>query len=458
MTPKSQERGQALVIIALAAVGLFAFAALAIDGTRVFSDRRHAQNAADTAVLAAALAKTRGEDYSAAALTRAASNGFESGTGSIEVHLCSEAGLNPLCEGLPAGADPAEFIQVVIRTVTPTTFARILGRDQVPTVVSAVARTQTGGSTTTQAGAALVALAPTGTGVGGQGNINLDINNSGIFSNSSDSCSLNTGGNIAMSVDTSYDVVGGHCRIGNVQVNGPVQAASQVPYPPAIDLPAPSIACSGPGSFVQNGFDYAFSPGTFSGLNINTVGTVTFAPGNYCFQGSVNISGNANVNASGVNFLVTAGDFQINGNSRLTCDRVLVHINGGSGFRFNGNATNTCSGITFYASTGDVSWNGTVGNAFSAPTDGPYARVLIYMPYGNTSPLAINGNSGNRLTGSIIAVSSNITLNGNSGTTGLRTAITGYTITLNGNSNTTINYVPEEQYLPPKSTTIELTK
>ena len=46
-----KERGQALVIIALAAVVLFGFAALSIDGSRVFSDRRHAQNAADTSVL-----------------------------------------------------------------------------------------------------------------------------------------------------------------------------------------------------------------------------------------------------------------------------------------------------------------------------------------------------------------------------------------------------------------------
>ncbi len=63
MYHKKSEKGQALVIIALAAVGLFAFTALAIDGSRVFSDRRHAQNAADTAVLAAALAKIRTPDY-----------------------------------------------------------------------------------------------------------------------------------------------------------------------------------------------------------------------------------------------------------------------------------------------------------------------------------------------------------------------------------------------------------
>ena len=61
------ERGQALVLIALAAIGLFGITGLAIDGSAKFSDRRHAQNAADTAVLAAALAK-------ATALTNGLSN------------------------------------------------------------------------------------------------------------------------------------------------------------------------------------------------------------------------------------------------------------------------------------------------------------------------------------------------------------------------------------------------
>src|SRR5258705_13459829 len=58
MKPKLlTERGQALILIALAAIGLFGIAGLVIDGGAKFSDRRHAQNAADTASLAAALAK-----------------------------------------------------------------------------------------------------------------------------------------------------------------------------------------------------------------------------------------------------------------------------------------------------------------------------------------------------------------------------------------------------------------
>jgi uncharacterized membrane protein len=53
----STPRGQALILIAFAATGLFAVTGLAIDGGAKFSDRRHAQNAADAAALAAALEK-----------------------------------------------------------------------------------------------------------------------------------------------------------------------------------------------------------------------------------------------------------------------------------------------------------------------------------------------------------------------------------------------------------------
>ena len=48
----SSEQGQVLVIIVLSLVVLFGFAALAIDGGMIYSDRRHAQNASDAASLA----------------------------------------------------------------------------------------------------------------------------------------------------------------------------------------------------------------------------------------------------------------------------------------------------------------------------------------------------------------------------------------------------------------------
>ena len=73
MIIKAKEKGQALILIALAAIGLFAFGALAIDGSRAYSDKRHAQNAADTAALAGALAYSRASDINTVAQARATS-------------------------------------------------------------------------------------------------------------------------------------------------------------------------------------------------------------------------------------------------------------------------------------------------------------------------------------------------------------------------------------------------
>jgi Flp pilus assembly protein TadG len=49
---QNSERGQAIVLLVVSLVVLLGFTALAIDGGMVYSDRRHAQNAADTASLA----------------------------------------------------------------------------------------------------------------------------------------------------------------------------------------------------------------------------------------------------------------------------------------------------------------------------------------------------------------------------------------------------------------------
>ena len=107
MIIKASEKGQALILITLAAIGLFAFAALAIDGSIAFSDKRHAQNAADTSALAGALARVRSQDLNTAinaARARASSNGYNNDgtTNVVEVYLCSDT--NATCTALPASA------------------------------------------------------------------------------------------------------------------------------------------------------------------------------------------------------------------------------------------------------------------------------------------------------------------------------------------------------------------
>jgi hypothetical protein len=101
----SSQRGQALILIALAAIGLFGIAGLAIDGSAKFSDRRHAQNAADSAALAGALAMARSDpQWELEALNRALENGYD------DNHLSNEVEVyNPPITGIYADCSDVHF-------------------------------------------------------------------------------------------------------------------------------------------------------------------------------------------------------------------------------------------------------------------------------------------------------------------------------------------------------------
>jgi Flp pilus assembly protein TadG len=200
------ERGQALILIALAAVGLFGFTALAIDGSRKFSDRRHSQNAADAAALAAALASSRGADdtsSSTTATTVATTNGYDGGaTNDVTVIFTdTPAGL---CPPNTTGKD----ITVNIDSVIPTTFARVVNVNQMTNKVSATARECGSFIGPPFEGNAIVALAPAGKGFDGTGTPDWLITGGGIFSNSADGNAAYCNGSAGI-ITPSVSVVGG---------------------------------------------------------------------------------------------------------------------------------------------------------------------------------------------------------------------------------------------------------
>lgn len=88
VAPRSRqepERGQLLVIFALALVALVGMVGLIIDGGDTFLQRRDEQNVADAAAMAAGYAYVNSQDPTAAAQTLASSNGYTSGTNNTTV-------------------------------------------------------------------------------------------------------------------------------------------------------------------------------------------------------------------------------------------------------------------------------------------------------------------------------------------------------------------------------------
>src|SRR5689334_16492370 len=162
MKQERHERGQALIMVSVAAIVLFGFAALAIDGSRKFSDRRHSQNAADAAAMAAALASSRGSsdaDSQTKAIAVTTENGYDGGANS-DITVTITASPAGVCPPDTEGKD----IKVDIVSTIGTTFARVLHWNQLQNNVSATARECGSFIGPPFNGNAVVALAPTGRG------------------------------------------------------------------------------------------------------------------------------------------------------------------------------------------------------------------------------------------------------------------------------------------------------
>lgn len=393
------EKGQALILIALAAIGLFGFAALAIDGSAAFSDRANAQNAADTAVLAAGLTKVRGGDWVQSGLARAATNGYQNdGQSSIVYVNCPPAG------GPYAGN--AEYVEVIIDSTIQTTFGRVVGVEQVHNRVEAIAHVEPSRTAPLYSGAAMVALKPNGRGAfRSHGTNETSVIGSGIFVNSNDSCAFEQVGNSDLDTLAGIRIVGGACLHGSVTpANAVTPGTTPVPYPPE-NLP-PEPTCDR--NAIQNGT--RLSPGNWSGT-FPPRGVTQLQPGIYCVDGM----------------------FMVNAHDVLTGDGVLI-----------------------YMRSGNVHWDGHAQVNLTAPTSGPYAGLLLYLPMNNDEGVIINGNSDSSFVGTFLAPASDIQVNGTSGVTGYHSQIIGYTIDLIGTADMRIEYNQNENLIVPHPARLEL--
>src|SRR5690349_251518 len=300
MKPKLfTQRGQALIVIALAAVGLFAIVGLAIDGSAKFSDRRHAQNAADTAALAGALAKaeTEKEIISGASLTdtpvacpdaspsdvcsailaaakaRATENGYDGDLvrSVVGVYRPPTSGIYSDCSNVHF--DCNDYVQVIIDSNVDTFFARVIGINQIHNHVEAVASTISENNNFNFGGNAVVALSPTGCALTAIGGSQVTIDGGGLYSNSDDATCSFHGGTCASLLDINNDdgTQGSVTTVGGYTVNsGCAPDAQMVPggskqisFPPPYDEISEPAECSTPGGKSSTSTTTTLTPGYF---------------------------------------------------------------------------------------------------------------------------------------------------------------------------------------------------
>jgi Flp pilus assembly protein TadG len=335
------EKAQSLLLIAVAMLALLGLTAIAIDGGNVYRDRRQAQNAADNAALAAALAITQNQDWQQAASTRASQNGYlNDGVRSVvEVYY-------PPVEGPYAGN--TEYVQVIITSHVSTYFASIVGVSQLTNRVQAVARARPPQALFN--GNAVVGLAPTACkAVEFQGNAQMTITGNGLFVNSNCSCNqtaafFNNSGAGTLHVPYIQSVGCVKYKDGAVDAGNIQTGVSPLPYPPSWLPPIP--AC-----------DY-----TWNSLS----GSRSLQPGVHCVNGNFTINANDVLTGNGVT-IVVYGAVRWNGGtvtlsapaSGPTAGLLLyLPITNNNSITFNGNASWDIRG-TILAPASDITINGT---------------------------------------------------------------------------------------------------
>jgi len=435
------ERGQALILITLAAIGLFAAAGLAIDGSAKFSDRRHAQNAADTAALAGALelARNRTGNWTNVARDVAGKNGYDGMlvTNQVWVYFCDERDSTTSPVDCGPYKTSHDYIQVVVYTNVDTYFARVIGINQTHNTVQAVALARKEEPLGNGAMISSYDPDPSCGGAGGSGggslvvsgSSTLNLNGGGFFLNSDETCGykapncpdLNLTGGAAINSVAAIDNID--------QKEGPSPSCPYAPVsehlnadpiiiPDDVDMPEEPAECGQLATsrnipvgsdtwYITPGYYADFPQANINGDIVGTKQHIIMDPGIYCVGKSIHWSGNTFKSldgTSGVTIYLKQGfDFDLSINSPIT----LKATHSGSqydGYLIIQNGTHT--------DIGSCTING-----------GAYLEIegTIYTPY---CDITVNG--------------------GSEPTAKINAQLIGWDIKLDGNNTINFNYDPSK--------------
>ena len=382
---RRDRRGSVTVIMAFVAMALIGFAALAIDVGSWQAARSKMQGAADQAAFAAGFAIANGTSAAKQeALGVAAAHGFVNGAGGVVVTVAvppTSSSYSATANGIQVTlSQPQEgFLSGPFLSASPT--------------VSVTAIAVPG-----QAGACVMALASTGSGITGSGTYGISVPNCNVYVNSASSCDVLLSGSLSI---TGYDVYLGEstqtgCTSGTAKVSATDKlklSASPAadPYASRV-IPTPSSQCTTVNTSPSN---ITLNPGTYcSTLVLSGTKTITLSPGVYIFnKASLIASGTIKINGSGVTLVFTSSTG---------------------------------------ASYGGITASGTLNLNLTPMTTGPTAGMVIWLDKKGAVGLTLSGTDSLAITGAVYAPGSAVTWSGNAGSS--CTQLIASTITFSGAS------------------------
>ena len=312
--------GSSLIYFTLLMPIFIGLAGLATEGALLFYNHRSVQSAADAAAYSAAISYSL-DNSIANATTQAqaivAQYGFVVGTGNGQANVVATVDTTTY--------SPSTAINV---SVTRPQLPILSGLWATGFNVTAYAEAIISGGPGGGNGNCMLALAPTGTDIGLQGNPTINAPNCGIFSNSTDACSQN-GKNGSI-------VLGGSASItaGSVGAAGCISStgSSFVGPPPdaytsgdnQIIDPYAGTTTPAPGACTYNDTVIKNSPAT----TLNPQGTI-LNPGTYCStnpnkNGALDIQNSTVTLNPGTYIFVGPGQINVDSQSTLTINTALA--------------------------------------------------------------------------------------------------------------------------------------
>ncbi|HNR03062.1 MAG TPA: pilus assembly protein TadG-related protein [Anaerolineaceae bacterium] len=347
MKPIKKEKGQIVVILALAMVAIIGITALAIDGSLIYNERRQDQNSADSAALAGAGAaaeylkdiqsgtlicgQTAGTQVTQRIVTAVRASVLVDGITAAEMpKLSDDAALANVDQGFTVACNwyntlGIQYLDIHVKVATdmPTNFARVLSPNNLKTIVESTARVYP--RQPLAFGNGLVSLSDKcknkegGIYFLGGGQLykkGTYLTNGGVFSNSCIEAQSGivqvTGGSI------QYYTNCVNC-FNNPDVQpSPVQANTKLPK----DMIKAPVCPAKTSDNTHNSSTYSSTaaepipPGWYTnGLNSTNNAALFLAPGLYCIEGGMTNNSKSTITGNGVTLYFKSGDVQLNQNN-----------------------------------------------------------------------------------------------------------------------------------------------
>jgi Flp pilus assembly protein TadG len=377
-----KRRGTVSALVAVLMPVLIGATAIGLDGGILFLQRRQAQSIADAAALAGAYALYNGSSFSAAQ-TAAIATAAQAG-----VTLTASQVTQP----------QTGYVAVSVNVSSPRFFSAFWGSGNLSAAATAVARD----TSNAYSKAAILVLAPTGTGVTLSGTTTVTATNGNVIVDSTSSTSIVASGSPSITTP-ELDLSGNISYSGSNPDKATVTKYGQASTSdPLASIPAPSSS----GMTVQSS----------STISLSGSATQTLSPGVY------------------------TGGFSLSGSSSITLNPGIYYINGG-GIILSGSSGISGNGVFIYnTGGGSITLSGSGTISLNPMTSGTYQGITVFQDRTSSAAATMSGGSNIHNTGTFYFPDAKLTLSGTSGVATVGAQIIAKNLTFSGTSGISVNY------------------